>query len=1318
MIHSSERDAIQRDGHTVFFVGVVEDTADPMQIGRVRVRAIGIHPEKGEGAVPTEHLPWAYVMLPTTASGMSGIGSTHGLIDGSWVAGYFLDGRDAQQPVVIGTFVGAPGVTQSQRDIMGSGLGVSSLAAGPMGGYFQTALTSATGGLGAPTKYGPTVGGLLNLANFFKNEDAVSTLEQASSVYNTSGKRPEAAPAVSKVMDRATAAEMTTAVSQASSAFKAVPGLGVSTLLNAGNALMSLLSAGGATGFIKNALSPLSGASFGSIGQPGDPMSGSNATVGVRTDYDALFASAAADTGALVVHGTGTTKHANYTVDSLRKGTLDLDQFDYIIDTTGQVIKGSTSSQSKNKYSIGGQGASGVTVALVGGKNGNSSDGRGTLESLYWPVQLQVLEKMTEAFLRKYPNGSVTGAGEVGAGSAGFNVSEWARNKFPKNANSPTGGTQRITGTFTDTVGALAQDDSNVQSESGFQNASFTSPGGTRLRGFQGGPSHPIPAYATRRESDVPAQARTNALTTGRGSVATDAGSGGPGNQYVAVQEEPSQYSYPKARSADTLEARQIPETWKTPVYPHGGEYGRAHVVRSTEGGHHILLDDTSGRQKVEILHSTGSMMQIQADGSGIFFIKKDGYEVVLGDKSVGVNGSLHLSVGGDMKVSVQGNLAYDVTGKITFNGSSDMTELIRGNRSTVTEGSHLFQAKKNAVHKVGKDMSTSVGGKSSRVIRGNSDDSVDGNRATTTRGEHSEFNQGNKSTLTLQSAATHAANIINQSQGEIIQASNGNTIISAKGKATVVADGNVHVESKADAHLKAGSKIGVQAGSDIDVKSGAAISSESSGDTNVKAGGKAMITSGGSTDIKASGAVNVDGSTVNLNSGLAGTAPAADSVEAESTATVETPPTQLSRDGNSANSDGNLDAEQTTRGELDAAEAQDEAGSSGSSAPGSIGSSGGVQQANFTPGQVNSAVSPTSLGNYKGDACAIANDLVARGWSPEGASAIVGNMMRESNLNPLAYNANDVGQPSGGLVQWRGDRLSALQSYSAANGKDWRTTDAQLDYLDHEARTTHSGTGGAGLISGAGGINQAIYHAASYERYAGWNTGSQEFNERAGNAGGVYNECFGNNVDKVGGQDINDISGYQGGDTDSTAQGTDDMTGGTGQGEIAPTKGTKAPYAEGSESGAGINWGQKVSPNFTLGQLCPTSKFHVGQNPTGSGAMISHDQLIRNLSTVAMNVLEPMLTAFGKVHVMSGYRSLAYNNSLRARGGGAAKNSDHIRGQAVDVQIPGVAPARVAAWVEKNIPTAAGVGRYPSFTHVSYYEGGNGGRMRHWGHS
>ncbi len=92
----------------LWFVGVVENRQDPLFAGRLKVRALGHHTENLE-LLPTADLPWASVMMSTTSSGISGIGSSpSGLLEGSWVLGYFRDGQRRQEMVILGSLPGRP----------------------------------------------------------------------------------------------------------------------------------------------------------------------------------------------------------------------------------------------------------------------------------------------------------------------------------------------------------------------------------------------------------------------------------------------------------------------------------------------------------------------------------------------------------------------------------------------------------------------------------------------------------------------------------------------------------------------------------------------------------------------------------------------------------------------------------------------------------------------------------------------------------------------------------------------------------------------------------------------------------------------------------------------------------------------------------------------------------------------------------------------------------------------------------------------------------------------------------------------------------
>jgi hypothetical protein len=77
---------------------------------RCKVRIIGYHPFSGS-VLSDEDLPWAQVMIdPAFGSGHGGTGKTLDLKGGETCFGFFLDGDDAQQPVVLGLLHRSDGV--------------------------------------------------------------------------------------------------------------------------------------------------------------------------------------------------------------------------------------------------------------------------------------------------------------------------------------------------------------------------------------------------------------------------------------------------------------------------------------------------------------------------------------------------------------------------------------------------------------------------------------------------------------------------------------------------------------------------------------------------------------------------------------------------------------------------------------------------------------------------------------------------------------------------------------------------------------------------------------------------------------------------------------------------------------------------------------------------------------------------------------------------------------------------------------------------------------------------------------------------------
>jgi hypothetical protein len=59
-------------------------------------------------------------MNPITSATVSGVGQTPlGAVEGTWVVGFFQDGQDAQQPIIIGTLPGVPSSLPTKDDSKG-----------------------------------------------------------------------------------------------------------------------------------------------------------------------------------------------------------------------------------------------------------------------------------------------------------------------------------------------------------------------------------------------------------------------------------------------------------------------------------------------------------------------------------------------------------------------------------------------------------------------------------------------------------------------------------------------------------------------------------------------------------------------------------------------------------------------------------------------------------------------------------------------------------------------------------------------------------------------------------------------------------------------------------------------------------------------------------------------------------------------------------------------------------------------------------------------------------------------------------------------
>ena len=101
------------------------------------------------------------------------------------------------------------------------------------------------------------------------------------------------------------------------------------------------------------------------------------------------------------------------------------------------------------------------------------------------------------------------------------------------------------------------------------------------------------------------------------------------------------------------------------------------------------------------------------------------------------------------------------------------------------------------------------------------------------------------------------------------------------------------------------------------------------------------------------------------------------------------------------------------------------------------------------------------------------------------------------------------------------------------------------------------------------------------------------------------------------------------------------------------------------------------LTKNFTLEEMTKSEtalRYDIDNTP--------NEQEISAMKLLAEKVLQPVRDHFGKgVKVNSGFRNQDVNQKV-----GGSRNSDHTRGQACDIEIPGVPNAELAEWIKDNL--------------------------------
>ena len=102
-----------------------------------------------------------------------------------------------------------------------------------------------------------------------------------------------------------------------------------------------------------------------------------------------------------------------------------------------------------------------------------------------------------------------------------------------------------------------------------------------------------------------------------------------------------------------------------------------------------------------------------------------------------------------------------------------------------------------------------------------------------------------------------------------------------------------------------------------------------------------------------------------------------------------------------------------------------------------------------------------------------------------------------------------------------------------------------------------------------------------------------------------------------------------------------------------------------------------KLTPNFSLSEMTKSdTALRLDMDNTPNAAQVE------NLKTLCEKILQPVRDHFGKgVKVNSGFRHPQVNAAV-----GGSTTSDHCKGMAADIEIPGVANGDLAQWIVDNL--------------------------------
>lgn len=366
-----------------------------------------------------------------------------------------------------------------------------------------------------------------------------------------------------------------------------------------------------------------------------------------------------------------------------------------------------------------------------------------------------------------------------------------------------------------------------------YGNAQKDASGGDTKLGYTD-PNNKYPLRKLNQEQTIPRLARGDARNT-----------------IVTLKEENRRLNVPIALSG---------ETWSQPHSSYGAKYPYNNV-RETESGHVIEVDDTPNFERIHTYHRKGTFTEIDASGTEVHRIVGDHYTIVdrngfvsiEGDANVTVAGNVNIYCRSDANIQVEGSAEMQVGGSMNVGVAKDFNLSCQGNISMWANGTFNLQSKVNGHILAGNNLYLSA----SNQLHEQADNALYVlSKGTTDIASVGLAKIRIDDSFELRVVKDYCQQINNDKFTLVINNENHEV----RGEDNRVSKKNRLVTVGENHHLKVGSNNNQTSGSSTNIKSGASLNMQASSKMSGKAGG----------------GVAFDGSTVDLNSGKAGSASSA----------------------------------------------------------------------------------------------------------------------------------------------------------------------------------------------------------------------------------------------------------------------------------------------------------------------------------------------------------------------------------------------------------------------------------------------------------